>query len=124
MNKQIDDNFDPKKANVFSLLGSAPTFSESYIFLNPFVIVFVNYILNKFFKGEEIYKYWVSDRLIKIVHLILLVPLFFLFYYIYSYSYKLVDMALDFFFNIVILILYNITVFGILPYACFALTKD
>ena len=65
MNKQIDENFDPSHANVFSLLGASPTFSESYIFLNPFIIVLVNYILNKFFKGEEIYKYWVSEKLIQ-----------------------------------------------------------
>ena len=124
MNKQIDENFDPSHANVFSLLGASPTFSESYIFLNPFIIVLVNYILNKFFKGEEIYKYWVSEKLIQVLHLCLLVPLFFLFYYIDIYSYKLVDMALDFFLNILILVVYNVTVFGILPYACFALTKD
>jgi hypothetical protein len=124
MNKQIDDNFDPSLVNVFSLVGATPTFNESYIFLNPFIIVLVNYVLNEYFKGEDIYRFWVSKRLIRILHLCALVPVFFLLYYIHIYSYKLVDTSLDFFLNMVIMVLYNIVVFGVLPYVCFQLTKD
>ena len=124
MNKMLEEKFDPSSIDVFELLGASPTFSEAYIFLNPFTILLINYLLDRFFRGEQIYKYWVAEKLIQVLHLCLLVPLYFLFFYIDMYSYRLVGLAVDFFLNIVILVGYNLTVFGILPWVCFALVKD